>query len=196
VLAVDSSASIDVNEFSLQTAGIAHAFLDTEIIEAIEHWAPKGVAVTVVLWSGLRQRVAVDWTRIDDRVSATALAARIEMMDRTLMGETAIGEALRFAIDHIARGRFQGARRVIDVSGDGRSNVGADPAPFREAAAAADITVNGLAILNEDLTLDLYYAQQVICGPDAFVVTANDFHDFAQAMRLKILREIRNAPLG
>jgi hypothetical protein len=129
-------------------------------------------------------------------VSATALAARIEMMDRTLMGETAIGEALRFAIDHIARGRCQGARRVIDVSGDGRSNVGAHPAPFREAAAAADITVNGLAILNEDLTLDLYYAQQVICGPDAFVVTAKDFHDSAQAMRLKILREIRNAPLG
>ena len=62
--------------------------------------------------------------------------------------------------------------------------------------AAAGITINGLAILNDDVTVDLYYADEVIGGPDAFVMTARDYQDFARAMRLKLLQEIRGAPLG
>ena len=61
---------------------------------------------------------------------------------------------------------------------------------------AAGITINGLAILNDDIALDLYYAQHVIGGSDAFVMTARDFEDFAQAMRRKLLREIRGVPVG
>ena len=197
VLAVDSSGSVDFGEFELQTLGIAGAFRDAEVIEAIVHWAPKGVAVSVVHWSGRGQQlVAVDWTRVGDRTSAEALAASLEAIRRSMLAETALGEGLRFAINHLARGPYRGARQIIDVSGDGRSNVGAPPAPFRDVAIAAGITINGLAILNDDLTVDLYYADQVIGGPDAFVVTAHDFDDFARAMRLKLLREIRGTPLG
>jgi hypothetical protein len=36
----------------------------------------------------------------------------------------------------------------------------------------------------------------VIGGPDAFVMTAQDDRDFTRAMRLKLLKEIRGAPLG
>lgn len=197
VLAVDSSASVDFAEFYLQTAGIARAFRDAEVIEAIEQGTPKGLAVSLILWSGaLQQLVAVDWTRIDDRVSAEALAARIEAIRRTMVGETAVGEALRFAIDRLDGGPFAGERQIVDISGDGRSNVGKDPDAFRDAAAAAGITINGLAILNEDLGVERYYADHVIGGREAFVTTARDYDDFARAMRHKLLKEIGGAPVG
>jgi hypothetical protein len=197
VLAVDSSGSVDFGEFELQAVGIARALRHPEVVAAIEGWTPNGVAVSVVHWSGRSQQVvAVDWTRVGDRASLETLAARIETMGRSLLGETAIGDMLRFAIDHFERGPYRGLRRIVDVSGDGRSNAGVTPRPLRDAAAAAGITINGLAILNDDLTVDLYYADHVIGGPDAFVMTAGDYDDFARAMRLKLLREIRGAPLG
>lgn len=197
VLAVDSSGSVSFGEFQLQAVGIARALRDPEVIEAIQTWTPKGVAVSVVHWSGRGQQlVAVDWTRIGDRASAEALATRIEAMGRSLIGETAIGNLLRFAIDHMERGPFHGVRRIVDVSGDGMSNAGDAPEPIRDAATAGGITINGLAILNDDRTLDLYYADHVIGGPGAFVMTAQDYRDFARAMRFKLLQEIRGAPLG
>jgi len=197
VLAIDSSGSVDFAEFELQAGGIARAFRDPEVIEAINGAAPNGIAVSVIQWSGRRQHlVAVDWTRVTDTRSAEALAARIEDTGRILIGETAIADALRFATEHLAYGPFQGARRIIDLSGDGPTNAGGDPDPARDAAVGDDITINGLAILNEHPGLDRYYAEHVIGGPDAFIVVARDYGDFAHAIRLKLLREIRGAPLA
>jgi Protein of unknown function (DUF1194) len=197
VLAVDSSGSVDFNEFELQARGIARAFRDPEVVEAIEGAAPNGIAVSVMQWSGRREQlVAVDWTKVTDAAAAAALAAKIQAMDRILIGETAIADALRFATEHLQYGGFRGARRVIDVSGDGPTNAGGEPDPIRDAAVRAGITINGLAILNESPTLDLYYADHVIAGPDAFIMTAHDYEDFARAIRLKLLKEIRGAPLA
>lgn len=197
VLAIDGSGSVDFGEFELQTAGIAGALRDPEVIEAIEGAAPNGIAVSVMQWSGRREQlVAVDWTKVTDAAAAAALAAKIQAMDRILIGETAIADALRFATEHLQYGGFRGARRVIDVSGDGPTNAGGEPDPIRDAAVRAGITINGLAILNESPTLDLYYADHVIAGPDAFIMTAHDYEDFARAIRLKLLKEIRGAPLA
>jgi hypothetical protein len=197
VLAIDSSGSVDFGEFDLQRAGIAGALRDPEVIEALEGAAPNGIAVAVIEWSGPGQHlVAVDWTRISDAPSASALAARIDAMGRVLIGETAIADALRFASDRLADNSFHGARQIIDVSGDGPSNAGGDPDGMRDAAALAGVTINGLAILNENPTLDRYYAEHVIGGPDAFVLTARTYDDFARAIRLKLLREIQGAPLA
>lgn len=197
VLAVDSSGSVDFGEFELQARGIAHAFRDPEVIEAIAGAAPKGIAVCLIQWSGRRQHlVTIEWTHVSDAGSAHALAERIDAMGRVLIGETAIADALRFAHEQLASGPFHGARQVVDLSGDGMTNAGGDPDPLRDAAAIAGITINGLAILNETPSLDRYYAEHVIGGPDAFVMAAKDYDDFAHAVRLKLLREIRGAPLA
>jgi hypothetical protein len=197
VLAIDSSGSVDFAEFELQAGGIARAFRDPEVIEAIMGATPNGIAVSVIQWSGRHQHLAVvDWTKVTDRASAAALAATIEATGRVLIGETAIADALQFATEKLTYGPFRGARRIIDLSGDGPTNAGGDPDPLRDAAVWSSITINGLAILNESPTLDLYYADHVIGGPDAFVVSARDYGDFARAIRLKLLREIRGAPLA
>ena len=84
----------------------------------------------------------------------------------------------------------------------------------RDAAVAAGITINGLPINNsspgsKQVTdadgntvtisrladqIDYYYRSQVVGGDDSFVMIANGFDDFAEAARLKILKEISDNP--
>jgi hypothetical protein len=197
VLAVDASGSVDLSEFDLQKHGLARAFRDPEVIAALEAFAPAGIAVALVQWSGRRQQMMViDWTLVRDRPSATAFAETVETTGRWLLGETAIADALAFSIELLERNRFEGARRTIDLSGDGPTNAGGDPDPVRDAAVAAGITINGLAIVNEIPTLDIYFAEHVIGGPDAFLLIAKDYRDFARAIRQKLLREIQGAGLA
>ncbi len=126
LLAVDCSGSVDDREYALSMLGIASAFRDPAIIEAIARWAPNGVAVSVLHWSSYHweQVVAVDWTEIGDRASAEVLAAEIEATGRSLSGDTSIGGMFRFAIGYLENERFANARRVIDVSGDGEFELG------------------------------------------------------------------------
>jgi len=84
----------------------------------------------------------------------------------------------------------------MDISGDGRTNQGIQTAPMRDAAVAQGVTVNGLAILNEDPSVDSYFLANVIGGSGAFVMTATDYNDFARAIRLKLLREISGPPIA
>ena len=60
----------------------------------------------------------------------------------------------------------------------------------RVLAAAQNVTINGLAILTDNSKLDQYYQMNVIQGPGAFVVKADDFVDFHRAIKLKLWREI------
>jgi hypothetical protein len=197
VLAVDVSGSVDIREFDLQTRGLASAFRDPEVIAALEAFAPAGIAVALMQWSGRHQQMMViDWTLVRDRPTALAFADTVEATGRWLLGETAIADALAFGVDLLEGNRFEGARRTIDISGDGPNNAGGDLDPVRDAAAAAGITINGLAIVNEIPRLDIYFAEHVIGGPDAFLLIAKDYRDFAHAIRQKLLREIQGAGLA
>ena len=64
VLAVDVSGSVDGGEQELQRAGLAAAFRDPEVVDAIRA-LPLGVAVALVVWAGPKehgeQRTAVTW---------------------------------------------------------------------------------------------------------------------------------------
>ena len=172
VLAVDVSLSIDVAEAGLQREGYIRAFRDAEVIRAIQSGILGRIAVTYVEWAGRYQRrVVVGWTVVNG-------------------GETA---------EAFADNGYEGTRRVVDVSGDGPNNAGGLVNAARDRAAAAGITVNGLPILNDTggmyswyniPDLDLYYRDCVIGGPGAFMVVAEDFGDFARAVRRKLILEI------
>ncbi len=97
---------------------------------------------------------------------------------------------LRYAMTLFATNGYEGRRRVIDVSGDGIDNSGSHPDAMRDAAMAAGITVNALAILSQGSALESYYRIHLIGGPEAFVMTAAGYEDFARAIRAKLLREI------
>lgn len=196
VLAIDISGSVDVDEFGLQRSGYAAAFRDPEVIAAIEA-LPGGLALTALLWSGRRQQaVIVDWRRIRSAAEAFGTADDMARMDRSLLGETALGEALAFALRQLERSPFQARRRTIDVSGDGKTNSGPEPDPLRDLAALRGITINALAIVDEQADLPAYYERHLITGPGAFVLSVDDFDDFAAAIRHKLLLELRGGPVA
>jgi hypothetical protein len=87
-------------------------------------------------------------------------------------------------------------RLVIDISSDGRNNVGGNPRPVRDELAERGITINGLTILNEVPTLDRYFEDYIVGGPAHFVVVANDYDAYAQAIYRKLLREITGPQLS
>ncbi len=196
VLAVDSSSSVNFYEFNLQMRGLADAFRDGAVHNAIKAAAPNGIAVTLVQWSSTGQQAqAFDWTEVRDPASAQAVARKIDLTPRLVRGGgTAIGDAIDFSIglfDDLAA-----ARRVIDVSGDGHNNMGGYSIAATPRAVAAGITVNGLPILNEEPMLERYYLVHVIGGAGAFVLAADDYEDFARAIRLKLITEITGAPMA
>ena len=196
VLAVDSSGSVNHYEFILQMRGLAEAFRDAEVLNAITVAAPNGLAVTLVQWASRNeQSQAFDWAVVRDAASAEQVARRIDRTPRLVEdGATAISDAIEFSARLLSQ--VAATRRVIDVSGDGRDNQAGDTMPGRDWALAAGITVNGLAIHNEDPLLEDYYLVNVIGGPDAFVLGADDYDHFATAIRIKLIREISGAPMS
>lgn len=199
-LAVDASGSVDESEFALQMKGIAAAFRDAAVHEAIRQGPLGRIAVSLVLWSEPQYpKSATPWRIIASAEAAAAFARLVESHPRDVeAGGTGIGQALRFATRHIERSGLIATRRVIDLSGDGRETTPHDYVvqlwQGRAVAAGAGITVNGLAILNDVPTLDLYYRRQLITGPGAFVIVAAGYEDFAEAVRRKLLREIEDRP--
>ena len=198
VLAVDASSSVSAEEFDLQIRGLAEAFRDPRVVQAIRASGDLGVAVALMQWSDDRKQVlAIDWTLVRDQESALAFSQALADTPRFLVGGgTAIGAALEYAIGQLERNGFVGRRKVIDVSGDGRANQGAHPIHLRDSAVALGITINGLAILNEDPTVDSYYLANVIGGTGAFVMTANDYEAYALAILTKLIKEIAGAPIA
>ena len=194
VLALDSSASVDSEEFALQRGGVAAAFRDREVVEAIAAGPLKRIAVTVIEWAGsVQQKVVVGWTVVGDADGALALADRIDGLDRAIpTGATSIASALAFASTLLRAAPFTATRRVIDVSGDGRNNQGRNVEDVRRLVVAQGTTINALAILNEHPTLDYYFEERVIGGAGAFVEVAADYGVYVEAIRRKLIREIRS----
>jgi Ca-activated chloride channel family protein len=196
VLAVDVSASVTADSYLLQHEGIARAFADSRLVEAIAG-VSGGIEVLVLEWSDPDQiAVTVDWQRINDSASAAAFAVAVRASRRSSNGLTAIGPALLAAAGAFDRLPEPAIHRIIDLSGDGMANFGLPPASARDQIVASGTTINGLAILSEEPWLADYYRSNVIGGPAAFVVTARTFGDFADAMLRKLTQEIVSASAG
>jgi len=200
VLAVDMSGSIDAREARLQRQGYIQALTSREVVNAISSGPLGRIVVTYVEWSDLAdQRVIVDWTLVKDLATASSVAAAIETAPFRPGRRTALGEALMFSMARFKDSPYKATRRVIDVSGDGQSNVGLPAWLARNKIVAAGITINGLPILSTNPStgavrrggaLDDYYLERVVGGPGAFVIAARNFRDFGRAIQQKLLKEI------
>ena len=202
VLAVDVSGSIDAEEARQQREGYVAAIADRAVIEAIGANFHRRIAVAYLEWaSGDYQHVVVDWSLIEDAVSAQAFAARLAASPRRSARWTSISAAIDAAVPLFDGNGYAGERRVIDVSGDGPNNRGRPVRDARDGAVAQGIVINGLPILNDRpqpfdlptpmaMALDRYFADHVIGGPGSFVLPAKDFTDFRNAILSKLIREI------
>jgi hypothetical protein len=196
VLAVDASGSVDQHRFELQKQGYAAAFRDPRVLNAIRSGLNQSIAATMFQWTGPRlQRHVVAWTLIKDEASANAFADAIQAAPRQLFGGgTSISGAIDYGRLLLLQNPFAPTRRVIDVSGDGSNNSGRAVTSARDEAARGGTTVNGLPILSVEPDLDGYYRDYVIGGPGAFMVPAESYDTFAQAILKKLITEIAAAP--
>lgn len=187
LLAVDVSGSVDAREFAVQMQGLAEGLRDGVVTEALV----KGQSsVALMQWTGATRQVqTVAWTRITAPQDVEVLADRIARLPRVWTEfSTAIGQAMTFGA-----GVFDRApacrRRVMDISSDGRNNEGTEPAEVRAVMDSLAIIVNALVIRGDDDGLTDYFAQNVMTGPNAFVVTAEDYGEYPERMRRKLRRE-------
>lgn len=197
ILAIDCSYSVDEREYNLQIGAIGDAFRRPDIQQAVGQGPSGSIALSLLQWSSeYSQSMALPWTRVTPQ-NAAAVGAEISSLPRlTADGATSMAAAVYASIDHFNQSAYQSARRTIDISADGRNNNGPYMPDARDFATAGGITINGLAILLEDPTLDYYFRNNVIGGPGCFVEKATDYEDFRRAIRRKLLREIQYLPVA
>jgi len=205
VLLADASGSIDDAEIHFQRQGYASAITHPAVLDAIAQGYDQRIAVTYVEWGGVTsQEVVVPWTIVDGPASAASFAAALLAEPRRAFGRNAIGNALAFAQSLIEDNRIDGYRKVIDLSADSANNWGGRSiAEARAQALAADVVINGLAVLCRSCSgrpnrydLERAFAETIIGGPASFVVTADGDDRFAEAVRRKLLLEIAGTAPG
>jgi hypothetical protein len=199
VLAVDISYSMDPEEQALQREGYIAGITSLEFIQALRGGMHGKVAVTYFEWAGPGdQAIIVPWRLLDGPEAAVGMANEIARAPYRRAMYTSIASALRFAKPLFDASGYHGARRVIDVSGDGTNNSGPLLTPVRDDVLAAGITINGLPIMLKRPTpssldienLDIYYEDCVIGGPGAFVIPIRERSQFKDAVRTKLVLEI------
>ncbi len=192
VLAVDASWSVDAPRFDLQQQGYVEAFRHPRVAAAIGSGRFRGIAAAMMQWTGPdQQSLAVPWTRLDDPATILGFSNAIGAAPRRLFrGGTSISGAIDTGMSLLAACPWPAARRVIDISGDGTNNRGRAVSLARDDAVALGVVVNGLPILDLEPDLDQHYRTEVIGGPGAFVIAAEDWQSFAAAILNKLVREI------
>ena len=197
VLAIDCSYSVDTFEYQLQMRGTGQAFLDPQVLEAVQRGPRKKIAISAFLWSDEDiQYVIVPWRLFATIADGREIAEVFLRAPRNLYrGSTATGSALLFA-QSLLEGAPPSLRRVVDVSTDGYANTGDKMPKVREQVIADGITINGLAIENEARDLSTYLQTEVTGGNGHFVVKVENYEAYAAAIKMKLLKEISNADLS
>lgn len=204
ILAVDISGSIDPDEAKLQRDGYARAIADPAVVKAIKSGIHGRIAVSYFEWAdAMTQGSLVEWMVISDQASAEAVSRRLLEHPIRTARRTSISGAIQYAMPLYGSGPHKGLRRVLDISGDGPNNDGPPVNLVRDEALGAGIVINGLPIMNGRVNtwgfpvledLDRYYEGCVIGGPGSFVVVAEGFETFFEAVRRKLILEIAAAP--
>lgn len=199
VIAVDVSRSIVESDARLQRQGYRQAFNDKQVLAAIKGGPVGAIAVAYVEWAAYdRQELLLPWTRVGSAADAANWAAALEAKPWTSISWTSLSGALRFSGEVLAKSPFEAMRRVIDVSGDGVNNNGPPAEGFRDRLVEQGVVINGLPIVNDrprwgepnGAQLAPYYRESVAGGPGHFVIVAEGFDTFADAIRRKLLAEI------
>lgn len=201
-LGLDVSGSVDSREYRLQLDGLAAALQRPEVQDLILSDPSTPIRLAVFEWSETSfQRVLIDWTTLRSSSDLQAIAERLKATRRSSAPQgTAVGAAMQFGAGLLA-GQADCWKRTLDLSGDGKHNVGPHPRTAKSALRSAGLTINGLVIGADDPgngdarfvqigELSAYYNAWVILGPGAFVETALGFEAYEDAMTRKLIREL------
>jgi hypothetical protein len=200
VFAVDASASVDRATVDLQREGHAEAICSPEIVAAIARNRTGCIAIAYFEWASPgNMRTVLPWTTVCGISDARSAASSIRRNGSRGYGcEGHCGTSISFAIDLggllLDDFAVNVSNRIIDISANGTNNDGLPVQGSRKRAIEKGYTINAIAIpsitrgIKHDLTS--YFAQNVIGGPNAFVIAPATKSDYAIALRRKLVVEI------
>ena len=201
-LGLDVSRSVDAREYRLQRDGVIAALDDAEVRDKLLAMPAAPVRLLVFEWSGpFDQALLLPWTEIRTAQDLDDILAQLSQTGRR---DATPGTALGVAMTEgaaLLQQQSECWKRTLDISGDGKSNLGPRPRDVKTRLATRGITINALVIGADDPSiadlrqseigaLSSYFRAEVIMGPDAFVMTAMGFEDYGRAMKHKLLREL------
>ena len=192
-LGMDISSSVSPTEYAIQLHGLAAAFRDPQVIEAVLSVPGEVVYVLPYEWSGRQQQDAIGgWTALRDAGDIAAFAERMDAHVRRYENfSTAIGTSIDFALTAFTRLPEPCERMVIDLSGDGVNNDGPAADTRWPDLDRAGVTLNALAIAGGDPDPVPHYLTGVIRGPGAFLIVAEGgFDDYPELIKGKLIREL------
>ncbi len=141
--------------------------------------------------------MTIPWTEIGGPEDAFSFADRLAQAPIRRGPRTSVSGAIDASMRLLVTSNVEAVRRVIDISGDGVNNQGRPITQAREEALALGVTINGLPLLLKRPAsswnvenLDEYFRDCVIGGPGAFMIAVRERHQFAEAIKTKIIREI------
>ncbi|WP_170782691.1 DUF1194 domain-containing protein [Ruegeria lacuscaerulensis] len=207
-LGLDVSGSVDSTEYRLQLGGLAAALQRPEVKQLLLSGLGPAVRLAVFEWSEpSHQRMLLDWTEIRSEEQLDGISALLNSVTRSSAPQgTAVGSAMQFGAGLLWQ-QPECWKHTLDLSGDGKHNIGPHPREAKQALQASGITINGLVIGPDDANvgdkrdvqiseLSAYYNAWVTLGPDAFVEVAVGFEAYKDAMARKLIRELEGLVLS
>ena len=194
---LDISGSINSRELRLQYDGLATALLDPKFLQAIETGRHGLIAIAVYTWADTPETVdvIVPWSGVQTDKHAEAIAETLgnQRVDRAIRS-TSLTVALRAGTELLRDCPWFADRQLLNVAGDGITNIGPGPGAARDAALDRGIVINGLVVGGETDAIEHY--SRFVVGPPriGFLVTVGDYSEFASAMLSKFMLEISALP--
>jgi hypothetical protein len=173
VLSMDASGSMSDEEWNIQLRATASALMSTKVRNTIRcKSGDRSVAIAVVGF-GDNAELLIPWVDLRPKSCSEPdpefdykiqqLATMIARVQRPESGSTAIGTMLEYVESVFKNAPWKPTeRRVLDVSGDGANNSGIGVEEPRQQLMNMGVTINGLAIVNDDPDLASYYRRELI----------------------------------
>ncbi|MBT6429921.1 MAG: DUF1194 domain-containing protein [Rhodospirillaceae bacterium] len=205
VVSYDRSESIDRGEADAQIQGLIHTLRHPRFHTAVASGYFKRIALSAIAWSSFaKQELIMPWMQIgnaqDARMAAIWLEKFRDRGERTPHGtQTDVAWGIKLAAEQMHTLPWRASKKVINMVGDGISNIGRIASIARDETVLQGITINGLVMARGKgiRVLSAYYRREVIGGPTAFLQLSQSNDDFAQAMLRKLTLEmVRLRALG
>ncbi|MEM7090454.1 MAG: DUF1194 domain-containing protein [Pseudomonadota bacterium] len=208
VLGLDVSGSVDAREYALQIGGLAAALRRPDVTQLILSNVATPVRLAIFEWSEPgHERLLLDWTEVRSMADLDVIALQLTSVSRSSAPRgTAVGSAMLYGADLLSQ-QQECWIRTLDLSGDGKHNVGPHPKQIKARLDGTGIIINGLVIGADDPShsdkryvqiseISAYYNTWVILGPNAFVEVALGFEAYEDAMTRKLVRELQGLTLS
>nr|WP_174822792.1 DUF1194 domain-containing protein [Ruegeria lacuscaerulensis] len=207
-LGLDVSGSVDSREYRLQLDGLAAALRRPEVAELILADTTTPVRLAVYEWSETgHQRLLLNWAELRSARDLEDISSLLNQTERSSAPRgTAVGSAMLFGEELLSQ-QPRCWKRTLDLSGDGKHNLGPHPRQVKSTLQSSGITINGLVIGTDGSNLgdrqyvqvgelSAYFNAWVILGPNAFVEVALGFEAYEEAMTRKLIRELEGLALS